>query len=231
MHDKRSEERLRRRERIMEAAAHVFASKGLEHATMDDVARQASVSKGALYLYFASKDELYLTLAVEAVNKLYQRIENLPKSGPGLERVSRMLECYVQFSLAEPQRFHLSMAWMAPGYRLGPGGELIKRYRAAVVALLRSAVQAVEAGKRDGSIRADLDVRSTTLEVWSGIIGVLLVRMKQMEASTDPPPLLDPTVWDQACEDLDGNRGFDFDRLIPSFTESVLQAIRPRTGC
>ena len=215
----------------MDAAAHVFASKGLEHATMDDVARHASVSKGALYLYFASKDELYLTLAVEAVGELLQRVENLPQSRTGLERVSRMLECYVQFSLAEPQRFHLSTAWMAPGYRFGSGGELTRQYRAGVVALLRSAVEAVEAGKRDGTIRADLDARSTTLEVWSGIIGVLLVRMKQMEAPTDPPPLLDPTVWDDACADIDGHRGFDFDRLIPTFTESVLQAIRPQNGC
>jgi AcrR family transcriptional regulator len=47
------------RNRIIHAASEVFAEKGYRHATMDDVARKIDVSKGALYLYFASKEELF----------------------------------------------------------------------------------------------------------------------------------------------------------------------------
>ncbi len=47
------------RSRILEAAKQVFAEKGYRQATMDDVARKLGVSKGALYLYFASKEELF----------------------------------------------------------------------------------------------------------------------------------------------------------------------------
>lgn len=46
------------RNRILEAATEVF-EKGYRQATMDDVARKLGVSKGALYLYFASKEELF----------------------------------------------------------------------------------------------------------------------------------------------------------------------------
>src|SRR3989442_10627140 len=45
--------------RIVSAANHVFAEKGYRQATMDDVAKKIGVSKGALYLYFASKEELF----------------------------------------------------------------------------------------------------------------------------------------------------------------------------
>ncbi len=45
--------------RILEAAKQVFDDKGYRQATMDDVAKKLSVSKGALYLYFASKEELF----------------------------------------------------------------------------------------------------------------------------------------------------------------------------
>jgi AcrR family transcriptional regulator len=45
--------------RIVAAANQVFAEKGYRQATMDDVAKKLGVSKGALYLYFASKEELF----------------------------------------------------------------------------------------------------------------------------------------------------------------------------
>ena len=45
--------------RILSAANQVFAEKGYRQATMDDVAKKIGVSKGALYLYFASKEELF----------------------------------------------------------------------------------------------------------------------------------------------------------------------------
>src|SRR2546429_5424799 len=45
--------------RIVSAANQVFAEKGYRQATMDDVAKKIGVSKGALYLYFASKEELF----------------------------------------------------------------------------------------------------------------------------------------------------------------------------
>jgi AcrR family transcriptional regulator len=47
------------RSRILEAANQVFNEKGYRQATMDDVAKKLGVSKGALYLYFASKEELF----------------------------------------------------------------------------------------------------------------------------------------------------------------------------
>lgn len=47
------------KKRILQGANQVFAEKGYRQATMDDVAKKLGVSKGALYLYYASKDELF----------------------------------------------------------------------------------------------------------------------------------------------------------------------------
>src|SRR5207244_11461243 len=51
------------RTRILAAANEVFGEKGYRQATMDDVAKKLGVSKGALYLYFASKEELFEAIA------------------------------------------------------------------------------------------------------------------------------------------------------------------------
>src|SRR5215472_16477890 len=47
------------RTRILRAANQVFGEKGYRQATMDDIAKKLGVSKGALYLYFSSKEELF----------------------------------------------------------------------------------------------------------------------------------------------------------------------------
>jgi AcrR family transcriptional regulator len=48
------------RERIVLAAAQVFAEKGFHRATMQDVVRESGLSVGAIYTYFSGKDELFL---------------------------------------------------------------------------------------------------------------------------------------------------------------------------
>ncbi len=47
------------RARILKAALRTFSEKGYHQTTMDDIAKRLGVSKGALYLYFPSKEELF----------------------------------------------------------------------------------------------------------------------------------------------------------------------------
>ena len=48
-----------KRRQIVEGARQVFLSAGFDGASMNDIARTAGVSKGTLYAYFSSKDELF----------------------------------------------------------------------------------------------------------------------------------------------------------------------------
>lgn len=52
---------------IIEAALAVFAEKGFAAARLDDIAAQAGVSKGALYLYFETKQDLFRAVVRETV--------------------------------------------------------------------------------------------------------------------------------------------------------------------
>ena len=55
--------------RIIDGAARVFAERGYRQTTMDQIAQSLQLSKGALYLYFKSKDELY----VSVLQSIYER--------------------------------------------------------------------------------------------------------------------------------------------------------------
>lgn len=60
------------RARLLDAAATVFASRGYDGASLDDVAAAAGLTKGAVYSGFASKDELFYALVAE---RLQQRLQ------------------------------------------------------------------------------------------------------------------------------------------------------------
>jgi AcrR family transcriptional regulator len=79
---------------IVQAALEVFAEKGFAAARLDDIARQAGVSKGALYLYFETKEDLFRAVVREAV-------------APNLDMVEAML---AQATLPFPDLLRLLFA-------------------------------------------------------------------------------------------------------------------------
>lgn len=67
--------RAEKRARILEAAARVFASKGFFSSTVAEVAREAKVADGTIYLYFQSKDDLLLRLVDARMEALREAME------------------------------------------------------------------------------------------------------------------------------------------------------------
>jgi AcrR family transcriptional regulator len=60
--ERKAQERQARRRRIQEAARTVFAERGYAGASIELIARAAQLSVGAIYLYFRSKEDLYVSL-------------------------------------------------------------------------------------------------------------------------------------------------------------------------
>jgi AcrR family transcriptional regulator len=91
--------------RILDAANKVFAEKGYHEATMDDIAKRLGVSKGAIYLYFPSKEDLFEAMCktapqafkeilyssfstdtnpVQSATQFFDKMLKLSASNPGL---------------------------------------------------------------------------------------------------------------------------------------------------
>jgi AcrR family transcriptional regulator len=77
IHERKERERERRRQQIIVAAKRVFSEKGFNRATMEDIAHEAELSPGTLYLYFKNKDELYASLSLRILHYLLIRLEHL----------------------------------------------------------------------------------------------------------------------------------------------------------
>ena len=77
IHERKEREKERRRQQIMVAAKRVFSLSGFSKSTMEDIAREAELSPGTIYLYFKNKDELYASLSVRILQYLSIRLKHV----------------------------------------------------------------------------------------------------------------------------------------------------------
>jgi len=70
-----------RKIQIINAAEDVFTKKGFDEARMDDIAEETGLSKGTLYLYFKSKDDLIIAILDRMFQREFKQLENLNQDG------------------------------------------------------------------------------------------------------------------------------------------------------
>ena len=66
---RKERERLFRKQEIISAAIKLFAKKGYEHTTLDEIAEASEFGKGTIYNYFQSKEEIYLAIVEDLLNQ------------------------------------------------------------------------------------------------------------------------------------------------------------------
>jgi AcrR family transcriptional regulator len=81
----RKETQERTRERVVAAAAKVFARRGYHRATMDEIASEAGYTIGAIYSNFAGKEELFLALADRQVQERVAEVGAIAEAAQGEE--------------------------------------------------------------------------------------------------------------------------------------------------
>ncbi len=111
--ERKERERERRRQQIIVAAKRVFSEKGFTRTTMEDIAKEAELSPGTLYLYFKNKDELYASLSLRILQYLIIRLEHvngnaeLDANGKIDALVDAMFDVYEFDPLVIINMFHL----------------------------------------------------------------------------------------------------------------------------
>lgn len=86
----------KRRKEILDSALACFAKKGFQVATVDDIVEHSGISKGAIYNYFKSKDEIYLELMKASTDNSFEHIkENLAALESPLEKINYLFDLYL----------------------------------------------------------------------------------------------------------------------------------------
>ena len=75
---------------ILSAALEVFAERGFQGARLEEVAKRAGVSKGALYLYFETKADLFRAVVTDAISPNLERVKMMATAAAPFEQAARM---------------------------------------------------------------------------------------------------------------------------------------------
>jgi AcrR family transcriptional regulator len=95
-----------KRRKISDTAARLFATKPFHKVRLDDVAAAAQVGKGTLYIYFKSKEDLYVSLVSEGFTQLVEQLKNVSDLSPQ-EALTQIIRQLVIFSFAHPNFFEM----------------------------------------------------------------------------------------------------------------------------
>ncbi len=92
--ERKEREKERRRQQIIVAAKRVFSEKGFSKSTMEDIATEAELSPGTLYLYFKNKEELYASLSLRILQYLHIRVEHVNKEADltPVQKLDKLME-------------------------------------------------------------------------------------------------------------------------------------------
>ena len=105
---RRQREAARRRASILAAARTVFWRRGYAGATMPQIAEEAELAPGTLYLYFPGKDALYVELLLEGYEKLADHLRAAAgRSAEPQEKADALIEAFFAFARRHPEYFDI----------------------------------------------------------------------------------------------------------------------------
>src|SRR6476619_3589113 len=97
-----------RRAQLLALARTAFSARSYDDVSIDDLAREAKISKGLLYHYFPTKRDLYVAGLREIAEELVLTLPSVPRELPPAERVGRSLDAYLDF-VTEHSRAYVSL--------------------------------------------------------------------------------------------------------------------------
>ena len=172
--ERRQREKEQRRKAIVDAAERVFFTKGMETATMDEVAEEAELSKGTLYLYFKSKEDLYLAITKRGLNILIAMFKKaLSKESRGIDKVFAIGRAYQQFARNYPDYFRAQAYFNIQANNAGHTGRNAKACEDQGDIVLSLCAEAIRCGIEDKTIRKDLIPEKASIILWGQTMGVL----------------------------------------------------------
>jgi AcrR family transcriptional regulator len=195
-----------RPDEILDAALEVFSKAGFSAAKVETVARQAGLSKGAVYLYFPSKEAMLTALVERSVGALAKKGQQMVAAMAAHEPIQtyRLLLRTMLTEMSDPKINAAPRLVFAEAGRLP---ELARYYRETVIDIGREAIrQLLEAGVARGEFR-DINVEAAM----RSMAGPAIAHMMLSTLFSHPDdPAIDPA------------------KLADEISDIVLNGIRPR---
>ena len=185
IHERRIRDRERRRQQIIAASKRVFVSKGVSKATIKDIAAEAELSPGTLYIYFKNKDELYSSLSIRILKHLSLRLQRLKerKELTHEQRVKAVKDALFEAYEIDPPVFITLSHLQASETLENISPDLFEQIMGLSRESLSTLADIFEEGMMNGSL-PDRDPQKVALILWALFSGLVL--WEESKRALDP---------------------------------------------
>ena len=145
-------------QQIIDAAVRVFARKGYYNARVSDIAKEAGIAAGTIYLYFRTKDDILVTLFREKMTEFVGTVRKAIADEPdAVAKLRRLIHLHFELLEGRPELAEVVQVEQRQGQKFfrGASAHEISSY----FALIRSVL---EEGVAEGRLRPTLPVKIAT---------------------------------------------------------------------
>lgn len=172
--ERKEREKQLRREQILAAGEKLILSKGLQYTTMDEIAKESELSKGTLYLYFESKDDIFLTLVNRSLRALVDILKkNLENTGKPEEKTKTLCMSYFEFYQTNRNHFKLMNFFEKHEGFEASNEDKLKELLALEADVWNVVIAVIDEGKEKGIFTASIDSFEAALVLWSVSNGII----------------------------------------------------------
>lgn len=172
--EKRKKEKENKKNNILKAARKLFFDRGFKSVTVDSIAAKADVSKGSIYLYFDSKEEIYAQVLITDNIEHNKEIRNFAdKEAPAAELLMEFCQVYVDYFLQDNELFRILMTFMLQTEQMN----LTEEQNAELIRTTNENIKVIsgilQKGIDSGEFSPVIDIRQTQNAIWGLLNGII----------------------------------------------------------
>lgn len=178
LEERRKRERENRKNAILKAARKLFFEKGFRQVTVENIARKAEFSKGSIYLYFNSKEEIYSQILLNDIDKFHDRVADILQ-GPSSasEALIRVAEIYVDFFLNDRELFRILMNFMLHNNDMNLPEDINNHIIKTTNKTISIIEQVFKYGIEKGEFPPDINLRMNRNAIWGLLNGIISLHL------------------------------------------------------
>jgi AcrR family transcriptional regulator len=176
--ERKEREKELRRLSILDSAQKLFFELGYDQTSVSKIAEEAELSKGTVYLYFESKEDLLLAVNTRGIETLENYLLNTDSNKkPGIEQIYDLGIAFRKFAIENTEFFQIMNRSESQKLKLDKNSPAYQKKQNKSNDLLRILLKAIETGKNDGSIRSDINPKILAIQMWGSLSGLLNIEL------------------------------------------------------
>jgi len=178
LEERRRREKEQRRSAILNAARKLFFEKGFKYVTVDNIAKKSELSKGSIYLYFNSKEEIYTHILFSDIEKFNKKSAHLFQDSKSATELILEFACiYFDFFLNDRELFRIMMTFMLHTEDMN----LAESVNEHIIEVTNNTIKIIETilqrGIEQCEFPADINVRQCRNALWGLLNGIISLHL------------------------------------------------------